>query len=70
MLVDQKTEGVIVPLNHALTEAKGKLELANSMYHFFFGSVCCLIFWEGSLSEMAVLGVRRFSLPCFSLTVL
>ncbi|KAG1828499.1 thiamine diphosphate-binding protein [Suillus variegatus] len=30
MLVDQKTEGVIVPLNHALTEAKGKLELANS----------------------------------------
>lgn len=35
MLVDQKTEGVIVPLNHALTEAKGKLELANSMYHFF-----------------------------------
>jgi probable 2-oxoglutarate dehydrogenase E1 component DHKTD1 len=32
MLVDQKTEGVIVPLNHALTEAKGKLELANSEY--------------------------------------
>ncbi|KAG1838453.1 thiamine diphosphate-binding protein [Suillus subalutaceus] len=30
MLVNQKTEGVIVPLNHALTEAKGKLELANS----------------------------------------
>ncbi|KAG1729579.1 thiamine diphosphate-binding protein [Suillus lakei] len=30
MLVDQKTEGVIVPLNHALTDAKGKLELANS----------------------------------------
>jgi hypothetical protein len=32
MFVDQKTEGVIVPLNHALTEAKGKLELANSRY--------------------------------------
>lgn len=32
MLVDQKTEGVIVPLNRALTEAKGKLELANSGY--------------------------------------
>ncbi|KIJ59952.1 hypothetical protein HYDPIDRAFT_117851 [Hydnomerulius pinastri MD-312] len=29
MLVDQKTEGVVVPLNHALTTA-GKLELANS----------------------------------------
>jgi hypothetical protein len=33
MLVDQKTEGVIVPLNHALTEAKGKLELTNSECH-------------------------------------
>ncbi|KAG2368119.1 dehydrogenase E1 and transketolase domain-containing protein 1 [Suillus spraguei] len=32
MLVDQKTEGVIVPLNHALTEAKGKLELANTSW--------------------------------------
>ncbi|KAH7887154.1 dehydrogenase E1 and transketolase domain-containing protein 1 [Phlebopus sp. FC_14] len=30
MLVDQKTEGVIVPLNHALSGAVGKLELANS----------------------------------------
>ena len=30
MLVDQNTEGVIVPLNHALTGAAGKLELANS----------------------------------------
>ncbi|KAG8217006.1 thiamine diphosphate-binding protein [Butyriboletus roseoflavus] len=30
MLVDQNTEGVIVPLNHALTGAVGKLELANS----------------------------------------
>ncbi|OAX34146.1 dehydrogenase E1 and transketolase domain-containing protein 1 [Rhizopogon vinicolor AM-OR11-026] len=32
MLVDQKTEGVIVPLNHALMEAKGKLELANTSW--------------------------------------
>ncbi|KAF8137705.1 thiamine diphosphate-binding protein [Boletus edulis] len=30
MLVDQNTEGVVVPLNHALTDAVGKLELANS----------------------------------------
>lgn len=30
MLVDQNTEGVAVPLNHALTGAVGKLELANS----------------------------------------
>ena len=30
MLVDQKTESVIVPLNTALT-AEGNLELANSM---------------------------------------
>lgn len=30
MLVDQKTEGVIVPLNHAMSRATGKLELANS----------------------------------------
>ncbi|KIJ14628.1 hypothetical protein PAXINDRAFT_12464 [Paxillus involutus ATCC 200175] len=30
MLVDQKTEGVVVPLNHALVGAVGKLELANS----------------------------------------
>ncbi|KAF9232585.1 dehydrogenase E1 and transketolase domain-containing protein 1 [Melanogaster broomeanus] len=30
MLVDQKTEGVVVPLNHALSGAVGKLELANS----------------------------------------
>ncbi|KAL4072369.1 thiamine diphosphate-binding protein [Scleroderma yunnanense] len=30
MLVDQKTEGVVVPLNHALRGAVGKLELANS----------------------------------------
>lgn len=29
MLVDQKTEGVIVPLNASL-KAKGRLELANS----------------------------------------
>ncbi|KAH0826763.1 thiamine diphosphate-binding protein [Lanmaoa asiatica] len=32
MLVDQNTEGVIVPLNHVLIGAVGKLELANSMY--------------------------------------
>ncbi|KAG6330643.1 hypothetical protein ID866_8445, partial [Astraeus odoratus] len=30
MLVDQKTDGVIVPLNHTLHGATGKLELANS----------------------------------------
>jgi len=30
MLVDQKTEGVVVPLNYALRGATGKLELANS----------------------------------------
>ena len=30
MLVDQKTEGVVVPLNKALG-ADGRLELANSM---------------------------------------
>ena len=30
MLVDQNTEGVVIPLNHALAEAAGKLELANS----------------------------------------
>lgn len=30
MLVDQKTDGVLVPLNYALSEATGKLELANS----------------------------------------
>ncbi|KAG1718674.1 thiamine diphosphate-binding protein [Suillus paluster] len=32
MLVDQKTEGVIVPLNQALAEANGKLELANTSW--------------------------------------
>ncbi|KAI5981244.1 dehydrogenase E1 and transketolase domain-containing protein 1 [Pisolithus albus] len=32
MLVDQKTEGVVVPLNHALSKAAGKLELANSKF--------------------------------------
>jgi probable 2-oxoglutarate dehydrogenase E1 component DHKTD1 len=42
MLVNQKTEGVIVPLNDdEVLGAPGRLELANS-----------------SLSEMAVLGVR------------
>jgi probable 2-oxoglutarate dehydrogenase E1 component DHKTD1 len=30
MLVNQKTEGVVVPLNETL-DAAGKLELANSM---------------------------------------
>jgi probable 2-oxoglutarate dehydrogenase E1 component DHKTD1 len=30
MLVDQKTEGVIVPLNEFL-KSEGRLELANSM---------------------------------------
>jgi hypothetical protein len=46
MLVDQKTEGVIVPLNHALTEAKGKLELANSEYHIFVRNVCLIFLWK------------------------
>jgi len=47
MLVNQKTEGVIVPLNDdEVLGAQGRLELANS-----------------SLSEMAVLGVRLFVFP-------
>jgi probable 2-oxoglutarate dehydrogenase E1 component DHKTD1 len=33
MLVNQKTEGVVVPLNDAL-DATGKLELANSTWTF------------------------------------
>ena len=31
MLVDQKTEGVVVPLNEFL-KSEGRLELANSAY--------------------------------------
>jgi hypothetical protein len=57
MLVDQKTEAVVVPLNDSL-KAPGKLELANSTY-------CERAVLEpsthstalGSLSEFAVLGV-------------
>ena len=49
MLVNQKTEGVIVPLNDdEVLGAQGRLELANS-----------------SLSEMAVLGVRFFVFSAF-----
>lgn len=35
MLVNQRTEGVVVPLNEALG-AEGKLELANSWFILFF----------------------------------
>lgn len=31
MLVDQKTEGVVVPLNVSL-KSEGRIELANSVY--------------------------------------
>jgi len=48
MLVDQKTEGVIVPLNHALTDAKGKLELANSMFLFF-----STVMWSDYLGRLS-----------------
>ena len=54
MLVNQKTEGVIVPLNDdEVLGAQGRLELANS-----------------SLSEMAVLGVRFFVFSAFVVGVL
>jgi hypothetical protein len=58
MLVDQKTESVVVPLNKALAP-QGKLELANSMWTLNWFDV---MLWlnrthPGSLSELAVLGV-------------
>lgn len=40
MLVDQTTEGVIVPLNDEL-QAQGKLELANSVFKPFIARVDC-----------------------------
>lgn len=39
MLVNQKTEGVVVPLNEALG-ADGKLELANSEFILSFRNKC------------------------------
>jgi 2-oxoglutarate dehydrogenase complex dehydrogenase (E1) component-like enzyme len=59
MLVDQKTEGVVVPLNDEL-KAPGKLELANSKRLIVLIDKLLTCFASGSLSEMAVLGVR----PC------
>ncbi|KAG9310005.1 thiamine diphosphate-binding protein [Chiua virens] len=56
MLVDQNTEGVIVPLNHALTEAVGKLELANSGSFRLIVALLTERIYSGSLSELAVLG--------------
>ena len=61
MLVDQKTEQAIVPLNDNLN-ATGKLELANSVLSFFgllVTYVTLIGFRPGSLSEMAVLAVNR-----------
>jgi hypothetical protein len=58
MLVDQKTESVVVPLNTALAP-QGKLELANSMWTLnWFNMILRLNRTHpGSLSELAVLGV-------------
>ncbi len=63
MLIDQKTESVVVPLNTALAP-QGKLELANSMWTLSWpniGLACCYnkCVYPGSLSELAVLGVSR-----------
>lgn len=61
MLVNQKTEGVVVPLNEALG-ADGKLELANSVLIplFFYAFLNRPRLCVGSLSEFAVLGVREY----------
>ena len=64
MLVNQKTEGVIVSLNDELN-APGKLELANSKYPFPHVYHSYAVF-AGSLSEMAVLGV---CLPSITLSL-
>ena len=59
MLVDQRTEGVVVPLNSAL-DCNGKLELANSQSEPNIKSLYARsleALFLGSLSEMAVLGV-------------
>jgi 2-oxoglutarate dehydrogenase complex dehydrogenase (E1) component-like enzyme len=59
MLVDQKTEDVIVPLNEFLKG--GRIELANSKFTSTNNSVDRQLTadnFTGSLSEVAVLGVR------------
>lgn len=58
MLVDQKTESVVVPLNTALAP-QGNLELANSMWTLNWFNVILRLkrTHPGSLSELAVLGV-------------
>jgi hypothetical protein len=64
MLVDQKSESVVVPLNTELGSS-GKLELANSTCFYSIHGVSRLILsYLGSLSELAVLGV---SLAAFDL---
>ena len=67
MLVDQKTEGVVVPLNENL-KSEGRLELANSTStesRFWMS----LTFSPGSLSEYAVLGVsEHITAPCVPTT--
>lgn len=68
MFVDQNTENVVVPLNSAHPSIPGKLELANSWVSISFFSFDSDFFdakfgYEGSLSELAVLGVYHlFSL--------
>jgi hypothetical protein len=67
MLVDQKTKGVIVPLNAEL-KLEGWLELANSTLTRELRSsiLDLLIYLIGFLSEMAVLGARCFIvLSCY-----
>ena len=73
MLVDQRTEGVVVPLNFAL-ESEGKLELANSKSELPSKKALRKhLSMAGSLSEMGVLGVSQvmssriiavFYIPC------
>ena len=59
MLVNQRTEDVIVPLNAQL-KCEGKLELANSELMRpcgYQGGQMLNAITSGSLSELAVLGV-------------
>lgn len=59
MLVNQRTEDVIVPLNAQLG-CEGKLELANSELTCstgYDGYLTLVAMTLGSLSELAVLGV-------------
>jgi hypothetical protein len=66
MLVDQKSESVVVPLNTELG-SPGKLELANSTWFHSIRGVSLtglILSYLGSLSELAVLGV---SLAAFDL---